>query len=624
MFDFVRTHQRIMQILLLLLIIPSFVFFGFESFMRNGDVADSVAQVNGQRITRAEWDAANSDYLKRATPDVQDSPMLRYAVLDDLVNQYALNHEVTRLGLTVGDEQLRKIILSYPGLKKADGSFDQERYAALLSAQNLTPVSYEARLRKDLANEKLTQVLQASSLTSKAHMNLLADQFNQERAVKEALFLTADYVSKVSLSPAQIQAFYDASGTQFNAPETVDVEYLVFSKVAQAAKVQVTDAQIEADYKANNAQFMVQEERRSRHILISFNADKPDAKIIADTRAKAEKVLTELKKKGAKFDVLAKKYSDDPGSAKQGGELPFVNRGAMVKNFEQALFTQAKGVVGPLVQTEYGFHIIEVLEVRLPKIKSLAEVRPQIEAKLRDAAVAKSFAGEAEVFANLVYEQSDSLKAAADKYGLSIQIAKGLSRTASSVAELNSPKLLTSLFSSDALSNKRNIEAVEVTPGTWASARVIAHHLSQKRPLAEVEAQVRAQLTQQEARKLAIAAGKVGLENLKKQATQSGLSLTEKVYSRNTQNNLSPELVNAVMKTTASKLPQANGVEFSGGYAVFELTAVRSQLNPDATKRSAELNALDALYTNLRYRALVQELRDSFKAKLNVAPVNVQ
>ncbi len=111
---------------------------------------------------------------------------------------------------------------------------------------------------------------------------------------------------------------------------------------------------------------------------------------------------------------------------------------------------------------------------------------------------------------------------------------------------------------------------------------------------------------------------------MKKQPTQSGLSLTEKVYSRNTQNNLSPELVNAVMKTTASKLPQANGVEFLGGYAVFELTAVRSQLNPDATKRSAEVNALDALYTNLRYRALVQELRDSFKAKLNVAPVNTQ
>jgi peptidyl-prolyl cis-trans isomerase D len=334
MLEFIRSHQRLMQLVLLLLIFPSFAFFGLESYTRMGDRENAIAKVGGQAITQPELDAAQKQQMDRfrqmfgdqIDTKMFDTPEAREEVLQNLIAQKALAVEAAHSHLTVSDQSLQQTILGIPGLIGADGKFDSERYKSLLAMQGMTPGMYEARLRQDLALQQLNGSIQSTAFVPKAVAARISDINAQEREIQELNFKAADFVGKVNVTDDMLKAWYDKHATQFEIPEQVKTDYIVLSLNALASQISVSDADIKSYYEQNQKRYVNAEQRKASHILISAGKDASAADKAA-AKAKAESLLAQLRKNPGDFAKLAKENSQDPGSAERGGDLGQAVRG---------------------------------------------------------------------------------------------------------------------------------------------------------------------------------------------------------------------------------------------------------------------------------------------------------
>jgi peptidyl-prolyl cis-trans isomerase D len=627
MFEFIRTHRRLMHILLLLFIVPSFAFFGLQSYNRFNDDHDIVAKVAGQAITRQEWDAAQREQMARLQQmlgqqfdsKMFDTPEAKQNVLDNLIAQRAMVAEVGRNHLTVSDQSLQQAILAIPGLTGADGKFDVERYKSLLAMQGLTPVMYQERLRQDMALQQVSAAVQASAFTPKSIAARLSDLNEQERDVQELPFKAPAFASQVQVTDEMLKSYYDNNGKQFEIPEQAKIEYLVLDSAALASQISVSDDDIKSYYEQNKNRYAVEEQRRASHILIAVKKGASDADKAA-AKEKAEQLLARLRKNPGDFAKLAKENSQDPGSAARGGDLDFFAKGMMVKPFEDVAFQLKKGEISNVVQSDFGFHIIQLTDIKPASVKSLDEVKGEIVAEIKKQQAAKKYSELAELFTNTVYEQADSLKPAADKLKLKIETASNVTRTPNSNqpnALINNPKFLQALFSDDAIKNKRNTEAIEVAPNTLVSGRIVEYKPVTKRLFDEVKAEVRERVVQEEAAKLAIKMGEAKLAELKaKPEAATGFGET-KTISRVKTEGVNGRVASAVLKADVNKLPTFVGVEFPGqGYGIYRITKVTQPEKPDAARRQAEEQQLTATLAQQEMLAYVDELKKKAKVKL--------
>ncbi|MDO8306628.1 SurA N-terminal domain-containing protein [Herminiimonas sp.] len=626
MFDFIRTHRRLMQFLLLLIILPSFAFVGLESYTRMGDASNTVAKVDGQAITQPEWDAAQRDQMERFRQmfgeqfdaKMFDTPEAKQEILNNLIAQRVLAAEAKRNKLSVSDQTLQQTIINLGGLKTADGQFDVERYKAILAAQGMTPAMYESRLRQDLTMQQVNAAIQTTSFAPDTLAKRLSELGEQEREVQQLLFKASDYVAQVKLSDEMLKSYYEKS-SQFDVPEQVKAEYVVLTADALAAQINVSDADIKSYYEQNTKQYGAEEQRRASHILIGVNKDASDADKAA-AKAKAEQLLASLRKNPQEFAKLAKENSADTGSAERGGDLDFFGKGMMVKPFEDAAFKLKQGELSDLVQSDYGFHIIKLTAIKPAAVKALDEVKGEIASAIRKQLVTKKYTETADVFSNTVYEQADSLKAVADKLKLKIETTGNLSRQANPAvaptAPFNNQKFLTALFSEESLKNKRNTEAVEVAPNTLIAGRVVEYKAASKRPYAEVKALVQAQVVQVEAAALAKKAGEAKLAALKTKDDAAGFLATQTV-SRAKSQGLNPAVFLAVMKADTSKLPAYAGVDLPGqGYSVLRVLRVLQPTAVDSAKRQAERQQINAALAQQETFAYIEALKQKAKVKI--------
>ncbi|WP_151447553.1 SurA N-terminal domain-containing protein [Lacisediminimonas profundi] len=630
MFDFIRTHQRLMQFVLLLIIFPSFAFFGLEGYSRFSDSSNAVATVAGQPITKEQVDEAHRQQIERLRqmfggqldPRMFDTPAARQSVLEGLVAQRALTAEAARSKLAVPDQVLQQNILAIPDLVGADGKFDGERYKALLAAQGMTPAMYEGRLRQDMTLQQLNGSIQDTAIAPKSLTIWLAELNEQEREVQELRFKAADFASKVKVTDEMLKEFYDKNPAAFEIPEQVKAEYVVLSLAAAVAQINVSDADIKAYYDQNQKRYSTQEQRRASHILIPAGQSASAADRAA-AKAKAEKLLEQLRKSPAEFAKLAKANSQDPGSAEKGGDLGFFGPGMMVKPFEEAAFKLKKGEISNLVESEFGYHIIQVTDVKPGGAKALDEVKVEIAGEIKKQLAAKKFTEMAEVFSNTVYEQADSLKPVADKLGLKIETAAGLTRAgnpAAAQAPTSNPKFLNSLFSDDAVRNKRNTEAVEVAPSTLIAGRVVEHKPASKKPFDEVKAAITEQVTRREAQVLARKAGEEKLAALRAKPDTAGFGEARTV-SRAKAADLRGEAAAAVMKADVSKLPAFVGTELAGeGFGVYRINKVAQPAKPDEARRKSQVQQIVNALAQEEMTAYVDVLKKKAKVKIN-APV---
>jgi len=632
MFEFIRTHKRWMYGILLLLIIPSFVFVGMESYQSN-DSGASVATVDGQKISQQQWEDAQRRQIDQARQmmgqqfdqKMFETPEAKQAILNNLVGERAIAAEIDRSHITVSDATLQKTIMDIQQFRKPDGGFDMEGYTAALAAQGMTPEMFDQRLRRDLATQQLTGAIQATAFAPRSVTTRLSDINDQEREVQELVFPLATYLPQVKVTDAMVKAFYDKNAQLFQIPEQVKAEYVVFDAKTVEGQVQVSDAEVTDFYNKNLKNYTTPEQRSASHILITASKDASAADQAA-AKKKAEAVLADLKANPANFAAIAKANSQDPGSAQAGGDLGVVEKGLFVKSVEDAIYALKEGETSGLVQSEFGWHIIKLTGIKAASQKSLDAARAEITAQLKQQKMSAKYTELAGVFSETAYDQSDSLKPVADKLKLQIQTADNLTRTpnpALGTAPVNNAKFLTALFSNDAIKNKRNTEAVEVSPSVLVSGRVVEFRPAAKRPLAEVEAQIRQRVTLEEAGRLARAAGEAKLAAVKASGDATGFAAPTTV-SRTKEPSVNREAALAVLKADVTKLPVYIGVEVPGqGYGVYRIGKVSQPAQADQARRKQESDQIGQLVGQQQLVDYVEALKVKSKAKVTVQPAEL-
>jgi len=627
MFDIVRNNKRITQVFLALITLP-FAFWGVESYVRNVDSDSEVATVGEARVTLQEFQTARREQqevamrqLGKVDPAVFDTPQMRRAILDSLITQRLLAERARKARMSVSDQQLVQFISTVPTLQE-NGKFSKERYAALVAGQNMSKEMFEARLRQDLAMQQLTIPVSEGSLPGQAaSARWIATQLEQ-REVSEAALIPDAYAKQVKLAADAAQKHYDANRKQYETREQVRAEFLVLSRDEIAAQTTPSDSDIQAAYKGNESRLKSPESRRASHILIKAGsgADEKAAK------EKAEGILAQVKKSPADFARLAKQHSQDPGSADNGGDLDWFSRGAMVKPFEDAVFDMKEGQISELVRTDFGFHIIRLAGIRGERVKPLAEVRDELVAELKRDAGMKRYNEAAEAFGNMVYEQSDSLKPAADKWKLAVRQSPWLAKGGQLPSPFDNPKLATAIFGDDAVKQKRNTEAVEIGSGVLVAARVVEHKPAALQPFASVRAEIEKLLVQQEAARLAIEDGKAKLAKLQKGEPVSLKWGPVASLRRSDRLPLAPESVSAVFAADAAKLPAYAGTPHPGkGYALYRISAVKAAGNPKDDPRTAALQQnYSRTIAEEEFSAWLATLRREHPVKINTAALEAK
>ena len=621
MFDIVRTNKRITQIFLALIMIP-FALWGVDSYVRNAGTGEDLAVVGESKISVQEFQTARREQLDLARqqlgkvdPAVFDTPQMRRAVLDSMITQRLLAEKARKSRLSVNDQQLVQFIAAVPSLQE-NGKFSKERYAALVAGQGMSKEMFEARLRNDLAMQQLTVPVSEGRLPGQvASSRWIATQLEQ-RQVSEAALVPDAYSKQVKLAADAAQKHYDTNRKQYEMAEQVRAEYLVLSRDELAAQANPTEDEIKAAYKAGESRLKSAESRRASHILIKAGSG-DDEKA---ARQKAEDVLALVKKNPADFAKLAKQHSQDPGSADNGGDLDWFARGAMVRPFEDAVFSMKEGQISELVRTDFGFHIIRLTGIKAEHVKPLAEVRAELVAELKREAGMKRFNEAAEAFGNTVYEQSDSLKPAAEKWKLSIRQSSWLGKGGKLDPPFDNAKLAQAIFSDDAIKNKRNTDAVEIGSGVLVAARVVEHKPAALQPFAAVKAEIEKSLVRQEAARLAIEDGKAKLARL-----QKGEALVLKwgpaaTVRRADRIGLAPESMRAIFGADSAKLPAYVGTPHPGqGFAIYRISAV----TPGDAKADPRASSLMETYSRAigeeEFAAWLASLRRDTPVKVNAA-----
>ncbi|WP_188053484.1 peptidylprolyl isomerase [Iodobacter fluviatilis] len=610
MFSFVEKNKTAVQVVLGLVSLGLVVGVGLTGYSAMEDGDSYLAKVGQTLITPRE--------LAQAIGNQPIANEMKPMVLEQLVKKQLLLEQAGLLHLKVSDNQVRDAIAAIPDFQE-NGKFSTQRYQDLLAAQQMTPLAFQQRVRDDLSSRHLLSGF-ANGIQSAAMTEHMAKLLGEKREVAMVQILPVSFLSQVTISDAEVKKYYDTHSEEFKSPEMARLEYIVFSQQELAKSVVVTPADVQKYFEVNKAQ-LTGEERKASHILITLAKDaKPEVKKAA--QAKADAILKELKANPARFAELAKKESQDPGSAMNGGDLGFFPHGAMVKPFDDAAFKLKKGEISAVVASDFGLHIIRLDDIRS---KTLAEVQPEVERKLKLEKVQQSFQNQAEKFNELVYQQADSLKPAAEAFKLLVQQSAWVTRAAATDEVLNNEKLREAVFSDDVLKKKHNSEAIEVTPGTLVSVRVLEAKPAQLQKLEAVSAGILAKLKQEKALKLALAEGTKKLAELKKGGADTLTWSAAQETLRMGQSAVPEAQLKEIFSVSADKLPAYVGSEVKGqGFALFKvLKSTAAPVLDDELRRRMSEN-IGQMYGQVEVASYLQALKSQIKVDYKLKPSSLE
>jgi peptidyl-prolyl cis-trans isomerase D len=626
MFEAIRNNKRISQVILAFIMVP-FAFFGLERYFGNGPGGAEVASVAGTPVYQNEFDRALSEQQNRlreqynGQPELSellDSDELRQAVLDKLVTGRALQLYAQEMHLTVSTRLLQQEISRIPAFQEegeGGGQFSEAIYQRWLQQQGMAETTFVAQVAQDLRVQQLAQSVGDALVAKESARRLLAARL-ENRVVREMRFPIGPHLAGIKIDEATIQKYYDENQDKFQRPERIKAEYLVFDESALASGVEVSEEDIQKAYDAGD--FAQKEERRVRHILIEA-APGADKATEAAAKRQIDEIAALLKKKPGRFAELAKEKSQDPGSKDEGGDLGYFTRGHMDKAFDDAVFSRAKGVIGAPVRSEFGYHIIQVTDVRSQPLSAL---RQEIATGLGKQEAARRYNEQADKFSDVVFQQYDSLEPAAEAVGLKIQRTDWIDRGTETLGGFRAANLLGELFSDDSIAQRHNTRATDVGPNIMVAARVIEHEAAQRLPLTEVRAQIEAQLRRDEAQRLVREEGSAALAVLDKGETVSGNKWSEPHTFQRATPELPPEAARAVFAALVTKLPVRVEVELpDDAYVIYQIDAVEHPEFANDDPRLAELvNQYERLVAKRDFDAFLASLRARYDVKTNLPP----
>ena len=637
MFDFIRSHRRWMQLVLLLLVVPSFLFFGIEGYVGFMSRDKELAEVNGVAITEPEFDAVRRNRLEEfrqmlgAQFDAEaiDTPAFRQRILDDMINQRVIAEAAMQGRYTVSDEQLRDTIAGIPAVQQ-NGVFSAERYRQVLAAQGMTPADFEMRVRSDLV---LSQVLAPIGSTAAAPVRVVDEllaALTEQRTVALRRFNALAHEADIKVTDADIEAWYAANANDLRLPESVNIEYVVLDEAAATAGLSVPDAEVEAFYLQNQARYGQSEQRRVSHILREVAPD-ADQQTKDAARAKAQELVDRLKADPSQFGALAAEFSQDPGSASQGGDLGWISKDTLVPEVEDAVFKLEPNTISEVIESPFGYHVGVVTQVQPASIKPLEQVREEVEAEVLRQMASVRFAELASGLTNLVYDQRDALAPIAQQLGLDLQTAQGLARNGLLPDELflrqtpldagqrdvlNNPRVLQVAFSPEVFQDKFNSGVIEAAPGTLVALRVDKVNPSAVPPIEQVKELIREELVATGALKLARESGQAALAVIADGSQPPVGFAAPEIVSRQDARNLNASELAAVMALPVKDVPKVIGVQTPDGYSLIEVKAVDpGQPLPEANQQQFK-NQLAQAWGRAEEQAALAVLRRVFNVQI--------
>lgn len=661
MFDFIRNHKRWMQFILMLLILPSFVFVGVQGYTTYVSQDQDVAVVDGEPVTRQMFDRMLSNALEQERqrlgsnydPAVVDTPALRSALIDSLLEQAVIAQAASNYRFSASDEALRRYIAQQPYFQQ-DGRFSAERYRNVLASQGLSANDYEAGARGRIAIERVVEPvgarmdpavaaqspwnpiapLDASVRVPDSVVRALYNALRETRDIQVQSFKAADFAAKVAVTDADVQQWYEANGETLRLPEFVDVEYVILDEPAARAGVDVSDDDIQSYYTQNQSLYSTAERRRASHIQISVAEDASQAeRDAAQERAKA--LAEEARKDPAAFARLARENSQDVGSAANGGDLGWIDRASFpVASIAEAVYAMPEaGDISEPVPSRFGYHVVQLSALDKAQAQPLAEVRDQIADEVRTQKAGARFADQASKLTNLVYDQRDSLQPVNDTLGLKIRRASGVSRNGlvnakaagadaaaagADGAWLNSARVRQALFTNEVLKEGHNTGVIELEPNKLVALRVAKTHPSAIPELALVSDGIRAQLREERAQAAAHEAGQAALASYQAEKPANlPRGFGEKLQvSRERASGLEPALLDAISTVQLEDAPAFVGIENGPDYELVFVSDVTPAGTPDAKDLSVLRGQLDFMLGEGQKAATLEALQAVLNAKL--------
>ena len=603
-----------------------FIFWGirFES-----GPASAAAKVNGESIpveqVRRAWQERQTELQQAARNELPEAVVKaqQKKLLEEFVNREVLVQHVNAMGYRVSDADIAREIEAIPALQ-VDGKFSRDRYAALLRAQGRTEADFEMEFRRDTQIAQLRNGIGISSFVTPGELGRRISLEGQTRDIDYYTIASAPFAAGVVVTPAQVQAYYDASKAKFVTPETVSLQYVELKAADVAATVAVTDEALHQYYdQVAPERYLDPERRRARHILVESGADDAAAK------QKAGQVYASAKA-GEDFAKLASANSDDPGSRAQGGDLGWATRESYVQPFAEALFSMQKGEIRGPVKTQFGYHVILLEDLQPAHQRGFDEVRAELEADYRSEQAQSLFYEKSQQLADDAFASLSELDSVAKKHGMTLQTVEGYTRQGGGSFAGNR-KVIDAVFSAEVLQERQNSPAINVTDDDVVVIRVTDYKPAAQRPLDDVRAELEATLRQQGARKAAEVAaladavkisGGGAFADVAKEAGAAPAGVS--TVGRTTE-GVAPALLKAVFTAARPAPGKATGgtaVLANGDVAVFVVSAVRAgtapTTGPDAAMQLAQIAQKTAgVAASADFAAYVKELERTAKIKLN-------
>jgi peptidyl-prolyl cis-trans isomerase D len=582
-----------------------FVFWGINF---RTTATTYAAKVNGDRIpvetARRAWQQRQQQLqqMLRSELPAEMATAQQRALLDQLVRQKVLLQRAEKLGYRVSEAALASRVRGMPEFQ-VDGAFSGERYNLLLRQVGLSSSQFEADLSSELLLDQLQNGIVDSAFVTQAELDRRYALEKQEREVDYALIAAGDFAAGLTITDEQLQKWYDEHKSEFMTTEKVDFQYLEVTHASAEAAVQVTEEGLKDFYEQVKDRYESPERRHARHILINVGDGVDDAAAL-----KKATELTAKAKGGADFGQLAKEDSQDAGSASQGGDLGWAERGLFVGPLEDALFSMSTGEIRGPVKGDSGYHIIKLDEIEAGHKLNFDEARQELEAEYRKERAQSIFSDESQKLADTAFASLTELDSAAKALSLPLQTVTGFTRQGGGEFGAD-PGVIEAVFSDDVLERRENSPLVTVGEDRAVVLRVTNHAPPEPRPMAEVRDQIQSQVRTKLTRDAAAAKGNEALERLRKGeswATVASSQALKPVGRRfiNRQDAVAPQAV--VRGVFAAPQPQISEAKpyyaglstDDGNFAVIQVTNARnaqpsaeSAADKEARKRRAEQQA---------------------------------
>lgn len=620
MLEAIRNNRRIVQIVLGLIILP-FALWGIITDLERGaqSDADAVAKVGSDKISMNEFSAKLREAVAQrgGDPAAVDNPAFRNSVLEQLLNDKALQRIAQKTQLFVPESIVRDAYYQQPAFQE-NGQFKRELVEQVLREHGKTTAQFEEDIRNTFQQRMLLLPF-AQAIPAKTTLARWIALSEETRSVSEMKIDTASFKASAKLDGDAVQKYYDQNKSKYETAERAKVEYLALDTEALAKTVTVSDADARKWYDDHQKDYQQSEERRASHILIAVpEGAKSDQKTAL--KKKADDILAKLRANPASFAKLAKENSADP-SSEQGGDLGFFGRGAMVPEFERAAFALKPREISDVVETKFGFHIIQLTDVRGGKATPFDEVKASIVADLQKQAAARKLAESADDFQNIVYQDANTYKGAAEKFGLKVQQSDWIAKGGAAAGVLADPRVQAAIFNEKATTKRQNSDAIDLGKGSLVSVRVVDYQPRKLRPLDEVRADIEKLLIAQKTEELARAEGAARLEKLKGNAQVAGTWIASRKVHRNEMPG--DDVRRAVFSVSSDKFPVYVGAATPDGYSIYRIEQIdMPKVATDDPRIAAMRGQFVQLYGGTELRTVLNGLRNRIGTEIYLDKVN--